>query len=191
MTNSDPEGGNTMNNDTCGSRVRWRGWPQGAAILIVIVSIALLTAACGGGTSAGSGASPSATSTYAKLVAYAQCVRSHGVPNFPDPSSNGAFNASSINLHSAQVQSAQNACKSLQPNLGTSGQSQAQNVTQKLKFAQCMRSHGVPNFPDPSSNGKFQISKSINTQSATYKKAQQACQSITSSGPGQQSGGGS
>jgi hypothetical protein len=183
-----------MNDKLTGGRARWRGWPQGAAILIVMVSIALLTAACGGsGASAGSGASPSATSTYAKLVAWAQCMRSHGVPNFPDPSSNGAFNANSLNLQSPQMQSAQNACKSLQPtNLGTSGQSHAQDLTQKLKFAQCMRTHGVPNFPDPSSDGAFHISiKSINTQSATYKKAQQACQSIMSSGPGQQTGGGS
>jgi hypothetical protein len=179
-----------MNNDTGDSRGRWRGWPRWAGLLAVMVSIALQTSGCGGGTSAGSGASPSATSTSAKLLAYAQCMRSHGVPNFPDPSSNGAFNASGINLHSAQVQSAQNACRSLSQ-LGPSGQSQAQDVTQKLKFAQCMRSHGVPNFPDPSSTGAFHISvKTINTQSATYKKAQQACQSIMP-GPGrQQSGGG-
>jgi hypothetical protein len=182
-----------MNNDTGGSQARWRGWPQGAAILIVMVGIALLTAACGGGTSAGSGASPSATSVQAKAVAWAQCMRSHGVPDFPDPSSNGAFNASSLNLQSSpQGQSAMNACKGLQPNLGASGQSQAQDLTQKLKFAQCMRTHGVPSFPDPSSNGAFHISiKTINTQLATYKKAEQACQSIMSSGPGQQTGAGS
>jgi hypothetical protein len=180
----------TMNDDIGGGRVRWRGWPRWPGILAAAVCIALMTAACGGGTSAGSGASPSATSTYAKEVAYAQCMRSHGVPKFPDPDSNGNFdiNGNSINLHSAQVQSAQKACKSLAPNLAQSGQSQAQNATLALKFAQCMRSHGVLKYPDPSSNGSSHISASsgINPQSPAYKKAQQACQPIMT---GQQSGG--
>jgi hypothetical protein len=155
-------------------------WPRATA-LAVTAGIALLTAACGGGgTSAGAGASPSATSTYAKEVAYAQCMRSHGVPSYPDPDSNGAFNASGINLHSAQVQSAQKACQSLAPNVGQSGQSQAQNAAQALKYAQCMRSHALPTFPDPGSNGSFHFSikSGINPQSATYQKAQQACQSM-------------
>jgi hypothetical protein len=162
------------------------------AMLVVTAGIALLTAACGGGsgTAAGSSASPSATSTYAKEVAYAQCMRSHGVPNFPDPDSNGQFdiNGNSINLHSAQVQSAQNACKSLSPLLGQSGQSQAQNATLALKFAQCMRSHGVPKYPDPSSNGSFHISVSsgINPQSPAYQAAQRTCQPIMT---GHQPGG--
>jgi hypothetical protein len=180
----------TIHDDIGGGRVRWRGWPRWPGILAAAVCIALMTAACGGGTSAGSGASPSATSTYAKEVAYAQCMRSHGVPKFPDPDSNGNFdiNGNSINLHSAQVQAAQKACKSLSPVLGQSGQSQAQNATLALKFAQCMRSHGVLKYPDPSSNGSSHISASsgINPQSPAYKKAQQACQPIMT---GQQSGG--
>jgi hypothetical protein len=158
-------------------------------MLAAAASISFLTAACGGGgATAGAGASPSAASTYAKEVAYAQCMRSHGVPSYPDPDSNGQFdlNGATINIHSAAYQSAQNACKSLQPALP--GQSQAQNASKALKFAQCMRSHGVPKYPDPSSNGSFHISVSsgINPQSPTFKAAEQACQSLMT---GQQSGG--
>jgi hypothetical protein len=76
------------------------------------------------------------------------------------------------------------------PNFAQSGQSQAQNVAQALRYAHCMRSHGVPNFPDPNSNGAFHFSikSGINTQSATFLAAQRACQSILP-GIGQQAGG--
>ena len=171
-----------------GSRGRWQGWPRWAGRLAVMVSIALLTAACGSsGTPAGSGASPSASSTYSKLVVWAQCIRSHGVPNFPDPNSNGTFPGNSVNLQSAAVQTAMKDCKGLQPNLGQSNQSQSANVSKALKYAQCMRAHGVPNFPDPSSNGQTKISvgSGINPQSPAFQKAQQDCQSLN---PGQVSG---
>jgi hypothetical protein len=90
----------TMSDDT-GSQVRRRRWRRMAGFLAIAAGIALLASGCGGGgTSAGSGASPSPASTYAKLIAYAQCMRSHGVPNFPDPNSNGEFNGNVINPHS-------------------------------------------------------------------------------------------
>jgi hypothetical protein len=160
-------------------------------MLTAAAGIALLTAACGGGgAAAGSGASPSASSTYAKEVAYAQCMRSHGVPQYPDPNSNGQtdLNGATINMQSAAFQSATKACQSLAPNLGQSSNSQQQNVTNALKFAQCMRSHGVPQYPDPDSNGSFHISVSsgINPQSPTFEAAEQACQGLMT---GQQSGG--
>lgn len=174
-----------MNDEITAGRARGRRWLHGAAILAIMVSIALLTAACGnGGASAAPGASPSPESTYAKLLAYARCMRSHGVPDFPDPSSNGGFdiNGNKINIHSGQVQAARKACQGLLPNVGQSGQSQAQNAAKALKFARCMRSHGLPDFPDPSSNGSFHMSASsgINPKSATFQKAQHACQSIMS-----------
>jgi hypothetical protein len=178
-----------MHNGTGGSRGRWWGWPRWAGLPAVIVGIALLTAACGsGGTPVGASASPSATSTYAKLVVWAQCMRAHGLPNFPDPDSNDQFPGNSFNPQSAQAQSAMQACKSLQPDLGGNpAQQQAQNTARALKYAQCMRSHGVPNFPDPDSKGSTHISMSggINPQSPSFQRAQQACQSIN---PGQVSG---
>jgi hypothetical protein len=177
----------TMNSDTRG-KVRRRGWPRWAAFLVIVAGVTLLTAACGGGgTPAGSG-SPSPESTYAKIVVWAQCMRSHGVPNFPDPNSNGTFPGNSFNPQSAAAQSAMKACKSLQPDIGGSpGQLQKQNVARALKYSQCMRSHGVPNYPDPSSSGGTNIpaSSGINPQSPAFQKAQQDCQSIN---PGQVSG---
>lgn len=83
---------------------------------------------------------------------FASCMRSHGVPNFPDPSSGGglSLNGSGINPQSPSFQGAQRACAKFQP--GGSGfpkMSEAQKQ-RALRFAQCMRANGEPNFPDPS-----------------------------------------
>jgi hypothetical protein len=89
------------------------------------------------------------------MLAFAQCVRAHGVPDFPDPNVNGAISLSSLagqaKLNSTQVSSAISACRHLLPNGGTLNPAQQQKALNALlKFSQCMRAHGVPDFPDPS-----------------------------------------
>jgi len=99
-------------------------------------------------------------------VAYSRCLRSHGVPDYPDPAGNGSLpktSAQALGVSSSQFQAAQRAC---QPELpaATSAQQQARQclqagdcpqalVQQMLaadrRFAACMRSHGVPGWPDP------------------------------------------
>ena len=152
-------------------RRAWRRPARTAAVLIATAAPALLAAACSGSpSSAGSGGSPhpgrSATSPSA--VAYSACIRSHGVPNFPDPGSNGQVPKADPQLlgaSSSQLQMAQRACQHLYPtNGGTLSASSLrqcyesgicpqalvqQALSAGLRFAQCMRSHGVPNWPDP------------------------------------------
>lgn len=165
-----------------------------AAFLTVMAGIVLATAACGGGgTSAASGASASAsaTSLYARQLAYSQCVRSHGVPKFPDPDSNGHLNVntSDLGVSTSVLQAADQACskfKPVPPGGGQAGQNPAQNAARALKWAKCLRKHGIPNFPDPGSNGSFNVPSSISTQSPTFKAAENACKSAV---PGQLSMG--
>jgi hypothetical protein len=85
---------------------------------------------------------------------FAQCVRSHGVLDFPDPSPSRGFlsaiSASDINTHSPTFQAALQACKKYNPDGNMAPAQSAAENTKALQFSQCMRSHGVPNFPDPS-----------------------------------------
>ena len=54
-----------------------------------------------------------------------------------------------------------------------------------LKFAGCMRSHGITDFPDPSSGGGFVFHASAGmTQSPQFQAAQKACQRYMPPGPG-------
>jgi hypothetical protein len=164
-----------------------------ASVLIVTVGIALLAAACGGGSSgsAAGGSSTTGRSTqYEQALAYAQCMRAHGVPNFPDPNSKGQFiqagQGSGPGVTISQAQPALNACRHLAPNGGQISQAQrAQAASQSLKFTRCMRSQGVPNMPDPSSNGGIDLrGTGIDPNSPQFQSAQRACRSVNPAPPG-------
>lgn len=127
-----------------------------------------------------------------KAVEFAKCMRSHGVPNFPEPE-NGRiqFHAgpgSGLEPGSPQFMHAQEACRKLLPHIAPSPAQQAKMQEQALKFSQCMRSHGVPKFPDPSfSEHGVHISigpsSGIDLRSPQFQKAQRECQSVMP-GPG-------
>jgi hypothetical protein len=75
-------------------------------------------------------------------------VRAHGVPHFPDPDATGDFNFG-VDVSAATFTAAVNACKALQPPGTLSAHRSPKQQSAALRFAQCVRSHGVPDFPDP------------------------------------------
>jgi hypothetical protein len=79
------------------------------------------------------------------------------------------------------------ACASLNPGGSQAGTAESNSVIQQdLKLAQCMRAHGVPNFPDPQTgpgviaNWNFS-GTNINVNSSQFQAAQRACQSLNNS----------
>jgi hypothetical protein len=120
---------------------------------------------------------------YADALKYAHCMRSHGVADFPDPSTDGNFsfdNTNGIGLGSPQFQAADKTCRILLPNGGqpTPAQ-QAQFMAQALKFSRCMRAHGILDFPDPSSGGLTihgGPGSDLNPGNPRFSAAQSACQ---------------
>jgi hypothetical protein len=126
-----------------------------------LAAVALLTAACGGGSSAAGGPAGAGQGRLAQALAFAHCMRSHGVPNFPDPDSAGGFVEKPSNRASFGSVSAHAACGHLYPNMGK-GQAadpaqQAAQQRRGLEFAACMRRHGIPNFPDDWSGNVGQL----------------------------------
>jgi hypothetical protein len=98
---------------------------------------------------------------------YSACMRAHGVPNFPDPHvSVGQHNASvsiavggpsGINPRAPAIRAANKQCQGILP---TPSNAPAQNHTRELdllSFAQCLRAHGLSNFPDPTSQGQLTL----------------------------------
>jgi hypothetical protein len=118
------------------------------SIALATVTAVLLITACGSSrrvtSTTAAGASP-------QRVAYSDCMRSHGVPNFPDLNPNGSVNLpSGINPQAPAFQTAQQSCASLRPGAGSPPP--PISLAQQKSFvanAQCVRKHGVPNFPDP------------------------------------------
>ena len=133
--------------------------------LVLIGVIALIGAGCsshtttgsaGSASNTGSGASSSSASNAAqpqatkreKAVKFAECVRAHGVPHFPDPGTSGDINFG-VDVSKQVFTSAVNACKSLEPPGALSSHRSATQQSAALRFAACVRANGVPDFPDP------------------------------------------
>ena len=114
---------------------------------------------------------------------FSECMRKHGVANFPDPDSKGVITISSgmgIDPNSPAFVSARTVCSKLLPNGGQPTAAQiAQRQQQLLEFSSCMRSHGVKDFPDPSNGGlriSVQPGSDLDPNSLTFQKARDACQ---------------
>jgi len=109
-------------------------------------------------------------------------MRSHGLPNFPDPNANGSITFNGVNPESPAFRQAQTACRKCMRNGGRPNPAQqAAAQAAALKFSACMRSHGVPKFPDPqfsAGRASLQIGRNsgIDPNSPTFKAAQKACQ---------------
>jgi hypothetical protein len=151
-------------------------------MLIAVLVSAIGLAACSGGTnSPANGSQPagssSNTSAQTGEVAFAQCVRAHGVPDFPDPQ-NGHFLISGSDQSDPNFQSAVQTCQHLLPGGSASNGGSGANSSAELAFAHCMQTHGVPNFPDPSASGALGIPPGIDASSPQFQSAFHACSSL-------------
>jgi hypothetical protein len=178
----------TMMND--GARVMRRprrAWPwtaRTAAAVIATAGLALLTTACSGSPSStvANGASSAAGSSNTQWLAYSQCMRTDGVPGFPDPSSSGKPHfpaAQQLGVSSSRFQAAESACQHLQPG-GGSGPTQAQVQQYRdsmLIYARCMRAHGISNFPDPDSRGHVNVGPGtdVDVNTPQFQAAYRVC----------------
>jgi hypothetical protein len=147
----------------------------------VLAAVALLTAACGGGSPSAAGSSGAGQGLLAQAVAFAHCMRSHGVPNFSDPelnSSGGLVKKPLLESTLNGPPSARAACAHLMPKRGllpTQAQ-QEQHQRQQLAFAACMRRDGFPSFPDGWSGNVGQlISAHIDPNSPQLNAALTKC----------------
>jgi hypothetical protein len=163
-------------------------------ITLAAITCAMAITACGSAVHLGGAASGGPSPANAELRV-SECMRSHGVPNFPDPSGGGGgfnLNGSGINPQSPAFESAQQACFKLLPG-GGPGAHPTQAMAQALQVSECMRRHGVSGFPDPtlklpsiSNRAEFSIVEdrdgavlavpsTINPSSPVFKHAATAC----------------
>lgn len=150
------------------------------AIALAAVGCALLLTACGS-----SSTPPAAGADNHGLgVEFSTCMRDHGVPSFPDPETSAGIQIplSLAKNPSPAFKSAMQACKHLIPAGGGPPPESASQKAADLKLAQCMREHGVPNYPDPTYQDGHAIPPSIanpaiNPASPAFGAASKACQS--------------
>jgi hypothetical protein len=179
-----------------------------------LLGVALAVAGCGGGSSSpgvahlspakgagaaspeGGGSSPESPASFQqKEIAFAKCMRAHGVPNFPDPSGGGGFAVrGGFDPQSPAVNAARAKCRQLlPPGPGAGPPPSRQTLARFLNIARCMRRHGVSDFPDPRTSappnpfaaGIRELSdiegvilifpSSINQQSSVFTRAAATC----------------
>lgn len=164
------------------------------AAVAVAVGVGVTVAGCSGGstvpttgsqptTGAAAGGSGSSGSTaLAQAVAYSQCIRSHGVSNFPDPvqtpSGGYGYRTAGIDPNSAGFQGALQACKALPSPWSSTGQQLSAAQQQAwLNWAQCIRAHGLPDFPDPTFSGSEVQDSGVGSSSPQLQQAIDTCTS--------------
>src|ERR1700677_2496666 len=172
-----------------------------AGALIVTAAVALLATACAPSPP------PSASGpTYTQVLALAQCMRSHGEPDFPDPDSSGSYTltssgslegagGSSVDIDSSQAQAAYGDCRHVLPGAPSISkleqieqqeqQAQARALPALLRYSQCIRSHGVPNFPDLGQSDQSPAPGSgpaFDPDSPQFQAASTACQHLLPAG---------
>ncbi len=135
---------------------------------IVVVGLVALAAACGG--------SPVASTKPNAELAFARCLRTHGVPNFPDPNAQGDFPAFDAGVSKQISLAADRACRHFISGGSTATPQQRQQKLEfGLKVSQCLRAHGFPDFPDPTASG-LQAPPDIDTRSPQFQAAETTCE---------------
>jgi hypothetical protein len=115
-------------------------------------------------------------------------MRSHGISNFPDSfGSSAAIKAAKGEIahitdseaSSQTFQTAQRACVKYYAPTTPSTQVSSAKMQKLLAVSRCMRSHGVPSFPDPNpTTGELSTPTGLNTHSPEVVAALEACQSL-------------
>ena len=177
--------------DAPGVRTRAAG-----PLKVAVVCVALLATGCGSGQSTPRFNATTAMRAAVRIVA---CMRSHGVPNMPDPQMFHDGGKTGIVMpdpgsaaNSPQFKSAQQACRALKSGAAISNTSQAtstraQRLKQAVAFAVCMRSHGASNFPDPNTQGLF--TSKLRASAPQVQIANKTCHKTLATGDDPLSGG--
>ncbi len=176
------------------------------AVTAAAFAAAVAVAACGGSSSpnnsnnSNNSASirPGSAAFHADELRVSQCIRAHGVPNYPDPPSSGGMhsvsNGNTVTVNGVKLdaspqtlQNAQQACAKYAPVGPAVSSSQLASISQgAVRAGVCMRANGVPDFPDPSittgpGGHGLRISigsgagANLNPSSPAFKAAQAKC----------------
>ncbi len=129
------------------------------AVAAVVSGVSV--AGCGGGSPSVAGSrSTGASADPPGALVFAKCMRANCVPNFPDLSNNGmrieasgrTISVDGVSVNAPAFTAARQKCQQYVPHSDVSPAQAAQQRQSGLRFARCMRSHAVPNFPDPESH---------------------------------------
>jgi hypothetical protein len=146
-------------------------WTAGRAsrqvVALVALGCVLVVAACGSSNTpstaglTGSSASTAGFKPTSSTLAFSTCMRANGVPDFPDINRGGmriqsaqgpngqTVSINGVSINAPAFQAARQKCRKFVLHADVSPAQAARGLQKALKFAECMRGHGVTKFPDP------------------------------------------
>jgi hypothetical protein len=160
--------------------------------MLLALLLAPIAAGCGSNNPTSSTGSASANPDVTAAYAYARCMRSHGVPNFPDPHVSISGNHGSVGFAvnpsetgSPRFTSAQKTCSKIlpAPSGNSSGEHDGPSKQVLLAFARCIRSKGIQDFPDPNAQGHLRLptvaAAGVDIHSRQFLAAATGCVGVT------------
>jgi len=161
--------------------------------MLLALLLAPLAAGCGSNDTTTTTSGNAAQNPAAAAYAYAVCMRTHGVPNFPDPHVSVSpghaavgFAVTPSQTGSPRFKSADKACAGILPAPASPAQQRAEQQARKrglLAFARCARAHGLSGFPDPDQQGRLTLSMlsaaGVDIHSHTFLDAAKACVGVS------------
>jgi hypothetical protein len=137
-----------------------RGWRAVVRVLLLAALAALAGCSPSGGSHAATAttARPDRVATWRQVI---QCLRANGMPNLPDPrfDSNGEPHFPGGDPGDPPER-ARRACEPIYNRLPPSPRDNDRpptDIPALLRFARCMREHGLADFPDPKPDGTFPL----------------------------------
>lgn len=164
--------------------------------MLLALLLAPIAAGCGSkgpSTTTGQSGQSSSQNGVSAAYAFSRCMRSHGLPNFPDPKVSQSPGHASVGIavnpsetNSPHFKSAQKACSGILPAPESPAQQAAQQRAHKqilLAFARCIRAKGVHEFPDPNAQGQLPLpsvtAAGVDIHSRQFLDAATSCVGVT------------
>ena len=148
-------------------------------VAVAVVAVGGACAGCGGSASRSSPAAAAHRNAAAAWHQVVLCARAHGMPGLPDPQINSSGKAifpNGLTVPERTRQACQATFNRLIPNAQNTEPTRAQ-LAALLRFARCMRSHGIPDWPDPRPDGSFHPDARItNSLKSAFRSQLTACE---------------
>jgi hypothetical protein len=160
-----------------------RGGSATVGVAVVLGVVVLAGCSASGGSAGATTTTGGQQAAAAVLQEFVRCARANGMPNLPDLQLDGNGQVSIPPGTPEPPKSVERACRSIWERLPASASGDTErppaDMQALLRYARCMRQHGMADFPDPQADGRFPLPQSLRGgKTPSFLRANQACRQL-------------